>query len=141
MPRLKTNIEMPLICILTFRRGGRKMKKWRVVPYLIFLLLGVAAVAWSQSEMPNGYWYKTNTTIGKLHEDYKECSGKNETQCMQAKGYKWVTEGVNPGYWFKSNTTVDKLHEDYRNCGGQEEVMCMEGKGYKWNTEGLERKY
>jgi hypothetical protein len=118
------------------------MKKLKMGLYLIVLLLGVVTLAWSQNQLPNGYWSKSNTTIDKLHEDYKACAGKDETQCMQAKGYKWVTEGVNPGYWFKPNTTVDKLHEDYKNCGGGPgEVMCMEGKGYKWMTEGLERKY
>jgi hypothetical protein len=106
------------------------MKKWNLVPCIILLLLGGVTVAWSQSQMPSGYWFKSNTTMDKLHEDYKQCAGKNEDQCMQGKGYRWVTEGINPGYWFKPDTTIDKLHEDYRNCRGQEEAMCMERKGY-----------
>jgi len=117
------------------------MKKSITMPWLILLFLAIATFAWAQSQMPNGYWYKSKTTIEKLHEDYKQCAGKNETQCMQGKGYKWVTEGVNPGYWFKAKTTIDKVHADYKDCVGQNEVQWMEGKGYKWMKEGLERRY
>lgn len=117
------------------------MKKVVIMPFLVLLVLGGATMTWSQTQMPNGYWYRSNTTIDKLHEDYRACAGKNETQCMQAKGYKWVTEAVNPGYWFKPNTPADKVHADYKACEGQNEVQCMKGKGYEWKKEGLEQRY
>jgi hypothetical protein len=75
------------------RKGGIAMRRTMILPVLVLLVLGGYGMAWSQGEMAHGYWHRANTTIDQLHKDYAQCVDKNEAECMEAKGYKWSTEG------------------------------------------------
>jgi hypothetical protein len=73
------------------------MRKLTRLGYTLLLVLslsiwigGVSPFYSAQAQIPAGYWSRPNTTMEQLHQDYKECKGQDK--CLEAKGYKWVTE-------------------------------------------------